>query len=46
MEPFDTDTAISLAEAEYAQSGVLYDAREVLPTLREKYFGTVQNSEA
>ena len=36
------DAAITQAEAEYAQSGQLYDARETLASLRRKHFGTVQ----
>ena len=33
------DAAISSAEHEFAVGGVLLDAREVLPVLREKHFG-------
>ena len=36
------DAAISQAEAEYAQTGELYDAHEALSSLRRKHFGTVQ----
>lgn len=36
------DAAISQAEAEYAQTGQLYDAYEALSSLRRKHFGTVQ----
>lgn len=36
------DAAISQAEAEYAQTGQLYDAHEALSSLRRKHFGTVQ----
>ena len=35
------DAAISQAEAEYAQSGQSYNAREALASLRRKHFGTV-----
>ena len=35
------DAAISQAEAEYAQTGQLYDAHEALSSLRRKHFGTV-----
>ena len=34
-----TDRAIANAEAEYAATGRLHDAREVLSSLRRKYFG-------
>ena len=36
------DAAISQAEAEYTQTGQLYDAHEALSSLRRKHFGTVQ----
>jgi PHD/YefM family antitoxin component YafN of YafNO toxin-antitoxin module len=39
LEIAATDRAIAEAEAEYAQSGKLYDADEVFSTLRRKYFG-------
>ena len=46
METYDalldsaaTDAAIAEAEAEYAEGGKLYDAREELQTLRRKYLG-------
>lgn len=42
METAAIDSAISQAEAEFAQDGVLYDARETLSALRKKHFGTVQ----
>ena len=42
METAAADAAITQAEAEYAQSGRLYDARETLASLRRKHFGTVQ----
>ena len=35
------DAAISQAEAEYAQNGQSYNAREALASLRRKHFGTV-----
>ena len=35
------DAAISQAEAEYAQNGQSYKAREALASLRRKHFGTV-----
>ena len=38
----ETYEAISQAEAEYAQTGQLYDAHEALSSLRRKHFGTVQ----
>ena len=38
----ETAAAITQAEAEYTQSGQLYDARETLASLRRKHFGTVQ----
>ena len=42
METVAIDAAISQAEAEFAQDGVLYDAHETLSALRKKHFGTVQ----
>lgn len=39
LETVATDAAISEAEAEYAQSGMLHDAREALSSLRRKHFG-------
>ena len=33
------DTAISEAEAEFDRDGQLYDAKEVLASLRRKHFG-------
>ena len=46
MEAYDdlleiaaADAAISEAENELAQGGVLYDAREALSSLRRKHFG-------
>ena len=35
----DVDAAISAAENEFSADGVLLDARDSLPALREKYFG-------
>ena len=35
----DVDAAIGAAEKELAADGVLLDAREVLPALRERFFG-------
>lgn len=35
----EIDAAISAAEKEYAEDGVLMDAREVLSSLRRKHFG-------
>ena len=34
----DIDVAIGAAENEFAADGVLLDAREILPALREKHF--------
>ena len=34
----ETNCAIAQAESEYAADGRLFDAREVLPTLRRKHF--------
>jgi PHD/YefM family antitoxin component YafN of YafNO toxin-antitoxin module len=39
LETAATDRAIAEAEAEYAQDGKLYDAREALASLRRKHFG-------
>ena len=39
LETAATDVAIAEAEAEYAESGKLYDAREEFRTLRRKHFG-------
>lgn len=39
LETAATDTAIAEAEAEYARSGQLHDAREALALLRRKHFG-------
>ena len=39
METLKTDSAIREAESEYAESRVLYDARETLSNLRRKHFG-------
>ncbi len=39
LEATATDAAIAEAEAEYAQSGQLYDAKEALSSLRRKHFG-------
>lgn len=35
----EIDRDIELAEAEYAENGITYDAREALSTLRRKHFG-------
>ncbi len=35
----EIDREIELAEAEYAENGIAYDAREALSTLRRKHFG-------
>ena len=35
----EIDAAISAAEKEYAEDGVLMDAREALASLRRKHFG-------
>ena len=35
----EIDAAISAAEKEYAEDGVLMDAREALSSLRRKHFG-------
>ena len=34
-----TDCAVSEAEADYAESGKLHDAKEALQSLRRKHFG-------
>ncbi len=39
LEMTSTDSAIAEAEAEFAASGRLYDAREELRALRRKYLG-------
>lgn len=39
LEVTATDAAIAEAEAEYAQTGQLYDAKEALSSLRRKHFG-------
>lgn len=39
LETSATDAAIAEAEAEFSQSGKLYDAREELRALRRKYLG-------
>ena len=39
LETAATDAAITEAEAEFAESGKLYDAREELRALRRKYLG-------
>ncbi len=39
MEALAADRAIAQAEAEYAQDGKLYDAREALAALRRKHLG-------
>lgn len=39
ISTMETDRAIANAEAEYAETGRLHDAREVLSSLRRKYFG-------
>ena len=36
--PDEIDLAIEKAEAQFNQNGKLYDAREALAWLREKYF--------
>ena len=33
------DTAIAEAEAEYEQNGQLFDAKDVLASIRRKHFG-------
>lgn len=39
VENVSMDTAIAEAEAEYKRDGQLYDAKEVLDSLRRKHFG-------
>ncbi len=39
LEAVAADGAIAQAEAEYAQDGKLYDAKEALAELRRKYLG-------
>ena len=39
VENAEMDSAISEAEAEFERDGQLYDAREVLASLRRKHFG-------
>ena len=39
LETAATDAVIAEAEAEFAESGTLYDAREELRALRRKYLG-------
>ena len=39
LETAATDVAIAEAEAEFSESGKLYDAREELRALRRKYLG-------
>ena len=39
LETAATDAAIAEAEAEFSESGKLYDAREELRALRRKYLG-------
>lgn len=39
LETMNTDRAISEAEAEYAASGQLHDAKTALASLRRKHFG-------
>lgn len=41
LETSSVDAAISQSEAEFAQNGQLYDAREAIAALRRKHFGTV-----
>ena len=41
LETSSIDAAISQSEAELAQSGQLYTAREALSALRRKHFGDV-----
>lgn len=41
LETSSIDAAISQSEAELAQNGQLYNAREALSTLRRKHFGDV-----
>jgi len=39
LETNATDSAITEAETEYAESGKLHDAKEALQFLRRKHFG-------
>lgn len=39
LETAETDAAITQAEAQHAQEGKTYDAREALASLRRKHFG-------
>ncbi|MBE7066383.1 MAG: type II toxin-antitoxin system Phd/YefM family antitoxin [Ruminococcaceae bacterium] len=39
IETMKVDSAIKEAEKEYNEDGMLYDARDVLPKMRSKYFG-------
>lgn len=39
VETISMDTAIAEAEAEYAETGQLHDARTALASLRRKHFG-------
>lgn len=39
LETAETDAAILEAETEYAQDGILHDARSVFDSLRRKHFG-------
>ncbi len=39
METMRTDMAIREAESEYAENGILLDAKETLSYLRRKHFG-------
>ena len=41
LETSSIDAAISQSEAELAQDGQLYNAREALSALRRKHFGDV-----
>ena len=38
----ETDVAIAEAEAEFERDGQLFDAKEMLTSLRRKHLGTVQ----
>lgn len=39
LETAETDAAIFEAETEYAQNGILHDARSAFDSLRRKHFG-------
>ena len=39
LETVEIDAAISEAETEYAQNGILHDARSAFDSLRRKHFG-------